>query len=83
MRRSKAKNAQEAHEAMRPTKAERVPEQAPLPRGSQLARLYALIWSRAVASQMTAARILQVWQTASHSKKAEALCPMEEPEEYL
>lgn len=75
MRRSKAKNAQEAHEAVRPTKAERTPEQAPLPRGTQLARLYSLIWSRAIASQMTAARMLQVLQTPLHSKKAVLLGP--------
>ena len=58
--RSKAKNAQEAHEAIRPTKAGRLPNQAQLPKGSQLARLYSLIWARALASQMSAAQLLQV-----------------------
>ena len=58
--RSKAKNAQEAHEAVRPTKASRTPDQAPLAKGSQLARLYSLIWARALASQMASAEFLQV-----------------------
>ena len=58
--RSRAKNAQEAHEAIRPTKAGRLPDQAQLPGGSQLARLYSLIWARAIASQMSAAQLLQV-----------------------
>ena len=60
MCRSKAKNAQEAHEAVRPTKAGRLPDQARLPRGSQLASMYTLVWARAVASQMSAASLLQV-----------------------
>ena len=58
--RSKAKNAQEAHEAIRPTKPGRLPDQAQLPKGSQLARLYSLIWARALASQMRSASLLQV-----------------------
>ncbi len=59
-RRSKAKNAQEAHEAIRPTKPGRVPDQAQLPKDSQLAQLYSLIWARALASQMRSASLLQV-----------------------
>ncbi|CAL5218790.1 g512 [Coccomyxa viridis] len=57
---SKAKNAQEAHEAIRPTKPGRVPDQAQLPKDSQLAQLYSLIWARALASQMRSASLLQV-----------------------
>ena len=68
---------------MRPTKAVRTPDQAPLPRGSQLARLYGLIWSRAFASQMTAARMLQVPQNPLHSQKAESVCLTEQPGEYV
>ena len=83
MGRSKAKNAQEAHEAIRPTKAARTPDQAPLPRGSQLARLYSLIWSRALASQMTAARMLQVSQNPLHSEKTEPLHLTGQPEKYI
>ncbi|KAK9916124.1 hypothetical protein WJX75_008944 [Coccomyxa subellipsoidea] len=57
---SKAKNAQEAHEAIRPTKAGLLPQKAGLSPSSQLARLYALIWARAIASQMASAKLLQV-----------------------
>ncbi len=59
-RRSKAKNAQEAHEAIRPTKPDASPERCGLPPRSQLARLYGLIWARALASQMAPAAMLQV-----------------------
>lgn len=51
---SKAKNAQEAHEAIRPTSFSRLPGSVRLD-GDQ-ARLYELIWKRAVASQMESAR---------------------------
>ncbi|MDD5071822.1 MAG: type I DNA topoisomerase [Patescibacteria group bacterium] len=47
---NKSKNAQEAHEAVRPTEAEKTPEKSSLA-GGQL-RLYKLIWQRALASQM-------------------------------
>ena len=51
---TKQKNAQEAHEAIRPTSAGRVPAQVAkkLGPGSDEARLYALIWARTMASQM-------------------------------
>lgn len=52
---SKAKNAQEAHEAIRPTSFSRTPGAVRL-EGDQ-ARLYELIWKRAVASQMESARL--------------------------
>jgi DNA topoisomerase-1 len=51
----KAKNAQEAHEAIRPTSLERNPGRLRLE--SDLGRLYELIWKRMVASQMESARI--------------------------
>ena len=51
----KAKNAQEAHEAIRPTSLERNPGRLRL--DSDLGRLYELIWKRMIASQMEAARI--------------------------
>ncbi|MBK0401246.1 type I DNA topoisomerase [Limibaculum sp. M0105] len=51
---SKAKNAQEAHECIRPTVMDRAPGDIRLDRDQ--ARLYELIWQRAVASQMEAAR---------------------------
>ena len=51
------KNAQEAHEAIRPTKAGILPQAVAnrLGSGSDEARLYRLIWARTMASQMSAA----------------------------
>ena len=51
----KAKNAQEAHEAIRPTNIARHPDSVRL--DEDLRRLYELIWKRMVASQMEAARM--------------------------
>jgi len=51
----KAKNAQEAHEAIRPTSLARNPGSLHLE--GDLGRLYELIWKRMIASQMEAARI--------------------------
>ncbi len=57
---TKAKNAQEAHEAIRPTDMFRRPEDvAPYLDRDQL-RLYELIWKRTVASQMESAELDQV-----------------------
>jgi len=53
----KSKGAQEAHEAIRPAGAEfRSPDQAKVEIGGDEARLYDLIWRRAIASQMEDAR---------------------------
>ncbi len=52
---SKAKNAQEAHEAIRPTTIANTPEQLKSFLSSDQYRLYKLIWTRTVASQMAAA----------------------------
>jgi DNA topoisomerase-1 len=52
---TKAKNAQEAHEAIRPTSLARNPGRLRL--DPDLGRLYELIWKRMIASQMEAARI--------------------------
>ncbi len=49
---TKAKNAQEAHEAIRPTSAMNDPEQIKSYLGHDEYRLYALIWKRTVACQM-------------------------------
>lgn len=54
---TKAKNAQEAHEAIRPTDFKRTPEQARKFLDSDQARLYELVWKRAIASQMLPADI--------------------------
>ncbi|MEJ1158801.1 type I DNA topoisomerase [Prosthecomicrobium sp. N25] len=52
---TKAKNAQEAHEAIRPTDLSRRPRDVARYLDTEQARLYELIWKRAVASQMEAA----------------------------
>ena len=52
---SKAKNAQEAHEAVRPTSFARTPEEVARYIDGDAAKLYELIWKRAVASQMESA----------------------------
>jgi DNA topoisomerase I len=52
---TKSKNAQEAHEAVRPTSASIAPADVEGKLDNDLYRLYALIWKRAVASQMAAA----------------------------
>ncbi|HEY4941934.1 MAG TPA: type I DNA topoisomerase [Rhizomicrobium sp.] len=54
---SKAKNAQEAHEAVRPTLFERTPEEVAKYVDADSARLYELIWKRAIASQMESAEL--------------------------
>jgi DNA topoisomerase I len=50
---TKSKNAQEAHEAIRPTSAAITPADVEGKVEEDLYRLYALIWKRAVASQMS------------------------------
>ena len=54
--RAKTKNAQEAHEAIRPTGVARTPESLKNFLSHDQSRLYELVWKRAVASQMTAAQ---------------------------
>ncbi len=49
---TKSKNAQEAHEAIRPTSAERIPEQLKEKLTPEQYKLYELIWKRTVACQM-------------------------------
>lgn len=60
MYKTKAKNAQEAHEAIRPTELSRVPEGVRDYLEHDQFRLYELIWKRMVASQMEAAVYDQV-----------------------
>jgi DNA topoisomerase-1 len=57
---SKAKNAQEAHEAIRPTDVARTPDSVVHGLNYDQRRLYELIWKRAVASQMQSAELDQV-----------------------
>ena len=53
----KSKTAQEAHEAVRPTDPNRLPSGVGRHLDRDLARLYELIWNRAVASQMQSAEL--------------------------
>ena len=57
--RTKVKNAQEAHEAIRPTDFGQTPNALRQHAGRDEGRLYDLIWKRAVASQMADARLLR------------------------
>lgn len=52
---AKSKNAQEAHEAIRPTNMNALEEGA----NEEQVKLYKLIWSRTIASQMSDAKILR------------------------
>ena len=52
-----AANAQEAHEAVRPTSFARTPEQMAKFLDADAARLYELVWKRAMASQMESAQL--------------------------
>jgi len=54
---TKSKNAQEAHEAVRPTSALRTPQQVARFLTDDERRLYELVWKRAVASQMVPATL--------------------------
>ena len=58
--RTRAKNAQEAHEAIRPADFARRPEALGGQLGEDQRRLYELIWKRALASQMPSAEFDQV-----------------------
>ncbi len=54
---TKAKNAQEAHEAIRPTDFNRSPDQVRRFLDADQLKLYDLIWKRGIASQMASAEI--------------------------
>ena len=56
MYKNKAKNAQEAHECIRPTELDQAPEHINISEPDQK-KLYDLIWKRTIASQMEAARM--------------------------
>lgn len=58
---TKSKNAQEAHEAIRPTHAKTLSAGAT----DEQARLYKLIWERTVSSQMSDAKLLKTKVTAT------------------
>ena len=72
---SKAKNAQEAHEAIRPTDITRTPESMRPYLDDGQYKLYALIWKRTLACQMNQAIFDQVSfivQSASHDHRFKA-----------
>ena len=56
---TRAKNAQEAHEAIRPVHADRVPASLRASLSADEWKVYDLIWKRAIASQMAPARYHQ------------------------
>lgn len=66
---TKVKNAQEAHEAIRPVDAGISPESLKGKISPDLLKLYSLIWKRAVASQMTSAEFNQVQVDLSDKNK--------------
>jgi len=57
---TRSRNAQEAHEAVRPTSVFRTPERVAASLDRDQLRLYDLIWKRTVATQMAEARFDQV-----------------------
>ena len=69
----KAKNAQEAHEAIRPTDVERSPESVKKYLSADQQKLYNLIWGRALASQMETAKFDRSTITIS-SKDENTIC---------
>jgi DNA topoisomerase-1 len=73
---NKQKNAQEAHEAIRPTSSDNTPEKLRGLIDEDMWRLYSLIWKRTVASQMTNAIFEQVTVTMHPSLTAPAIAPV-------
>jgi DNA topoisomerase I len=69
---SRSRNAQEAHEAIRPTSVLRTPQRVASALSPDQLRLYTMIWQRTVATQMTEARFNRV------GVDIEALAPAEE-----
>lgn len=68
---TKQKNAQEAHEAIRPTDVTRTPDSVRAALDPDMFRLYELIWKRMMASQMESAIFDQVAvDIVSHDKQA-------------
>lgn len=53
---NKSKNAQEAHEAIRPTSIQRSPQEIRQYLSADQIKLYEMIWKRTLASQMSAAK---------------------------
>ncbi|MDS7596835.1 type I DNA topoisomerase [Agrobacterium tumefaciens] len=71
---TKAKNAQEAHEAIRPTDFNRTPDKMKRFLDADQFRLYDLIWKRAIASQMASAEIERTTVEILADNKGEKAC---------
>ncbi|MEQ8348234.1 MAG: type I DNA topoisomerase [Sneathiellaceae bacterium] len=69
---SKQKNAQEAHEAIRPTDFNRHPDRMGRYLDQDQLKLYALVWRRAMASQMAAAEFERTTATIEDETRAHA-----------
>jgi DNA topoisomerase-1 len=71
---TKVRNAQEAHEAIRPTEFRRTPQSLEQILESDELRIYDLIWKRAIASQTADARMLrtsvEITATALNGERA-------------
>ena len=67
---SKQKNAQEAHECIRPVQVDRVPGLCDVPGSPESSRLYALIWCRTIATQVIPASYEKVQAHWFHEKQA-------------
>uniref|UniRef100_M1AYW3 DNA topoisomerase n=1 Tax=Solanum tuberosum TaxID=4113 RepID=M1AYW3_SOLTU len=65
----KVKNAQEAHEAIRPTDIRRLPSKLVGVLDDDALKLYKLIWSRTMAFQMEPATIEQIQDVETHSTR--------------
>ena len=72
--RSPAKNAQEAHEAIRPTDLARKPGDVARHLDNDQRRLYELIWKRTVASQMASALLDQVSVDIADAERQASAC---------
>ena len=71
---TKVKNAQEAHEAIRPTDFFLAPDKAGSRFHGDEARVYELIWKRAVASQMADAKLLRTTVEITAAGEGGARC---------
>jgi DNA topoisomerase I len=70
---SKAKNAQEAHEGIRPTDLTRLPRDVAQYVSAEQLKLYELIWKRTIASQMASARMERTAVDLVNDKKTATL----------
>ena len=76
---TKVKNAQEAHEAIRPTDFSLAPDKAGSRFHGDEARVYDLVWKRAVASQMADAKLLRTTVEITAAGVGDAPCVLPPP----